>query len=320
MSYSWIRDVLLRDPNWRGGIDLNQDGKIGPEEQVQNYNQNGLVGDSGDWELFAANNAEALQKQIAFFGWSAPFKKDNPIHELLSIESELATPQEVKETYAFVESVLKLVRLHLNDGRQRSNQEKLKLVYDVMKELGVRFFDQKNPLLTANVREKTLDCDTSSFVVKAIAHEMGWPVYLVRVPEHAFVRWEEMGGERFNMDEGEVLKDAYYVMWLGLSQASIDSGVYLSSQSPQELRSQFFINRGISKANLGYNEEAIQDYDIAIGLDPKFANVYNNRGVSKANLGHDEEAIQDYEASLRIDPSCSVAKYNLAMLKENLGR
>ncbi len=129
-----------------------------------------------------------------------------------------------------------------------------------------------------------------------------------------------MGGERFNMDEGDVYKDEWYVRKFGLSQASMDAGVYLSSQSPQELRSQFFINRGISKANFGRNEEAIQDYDEAIHLDPKLANVYNNRGVSKANLGHDEEAIQDYQSSLRIDPSCSVAKYNLVSLKKKLGQ
>lgn len=99
-----------------------------------------------------------------------------------------------------------------------------------MNELGVRLIGQENSLLTANVKEKTLDCDTSSFVVKAMAHEMGWPVYPVAAPGHMFVRWEERGGERFNIDLGEVYGDEWYVSEFRLSQASIDSGVYLSSQ------------------------------------------------------------------------------------------
>lgn len=228
------RDETLEGPfkgmNWQKGVDLDGDGLVSPAEKIQ---------------------------------------VDNPIHECLRIESELATLQEVKEVYSFVEDVLKRVRSHLNDGRQRSNQEKTKLVYEALEELGIRFSDKDISLLTAGVKKKMLDCDTSSFVVKAIAHEMGWPIYLVGVPGHVFVRWEETGGERFNSDFGYVFEDEYYVKKFKLSQASIDAGVYLSSQSSQGLRSHFFNNRGATKADLGRHKGAIKDYDEAIRLTSK---------------------------------------------------
>lgn len=326
-SFSWIKTALdghFKGVNWQRGLDLDGDGLVSSTEQIHDYNNDGQVADPKDWEHFLISNADALQRRVDFFKWAAPLnaplKTDNPIHECLSIESELATPQEVKEVYAFVEAVLKRVRSLLNDGRQRSNQEKLKLIYDVMKELGVRFIAQENSLLTANVRDKTLDCDTSSFVVKAIAHEMGWPVYLVQVPGHVFVRWEEMGGEKFNMDYGKVYKDELYVQRKGLSQASIDLGVYLSSRSSQELKAIFFTNRGISKANRGRYEEAIRDYDEAIRLDPKSVLACYDRGHCKEKLGRNEEAVRDYETALRMDPNFAIAKNDLALLKGKLGR
>jgi tetratricopeptide (TPR) repeat protein len=52
--------------------------------------------------------------------------------------------------------------------------------------------------------------------------------------------------------------------------------------------------RGISKASLGYNKEAIIDYDKSIELDPKNKFRYYNRGVAKHKLGDVEGACHDW--------------------------
>ena len=53
-------------------------------------------------------------------------------------------------------------------------------------------------------------------------------------------------------------------------------------------------NRGVAYANLTYNERAIEDYDVAIRLDPQDVNAYYNRGVSYQNLGLQAQADRDF--------------------------
>jgi tetratricopeptide (TPR) repeat protein len=46
-----------------------------------------------------------------------------------------------------------------------------------------------------------------------------------------------------------------------------------------------YFNRGFSKDRLGNKQEAIVDLDLAISLNPKFANAYKFRGNIKSELG-----------------------------------
>ena len=55
-----------------------------------------------------------------------------------------------------------------------------------------------------------------------------------------------------------------------------------------------YINRGVSYADLGEYERAIEDYDEAIRLDPQSARAYINRGNAYDGLGKSEEAERDY--------------------------
>ena len=57
-------------------------------------------------------------------------------------------------------------------------------------------------------------------------------------------------------------------------------------------------NRGAAKAHLGKHKEAIEDFNKAIKLDPKYASAWNNRGAAKADLGDHKEAIEDYNRAL----------------------
>ena len=68
--------------------------------------------------------------------------------------------------------------------------------------------------------------------------------------------------------------------------------------------------RAFGYCDLGRYEEAIADYDKAIGLDPKYAPAYNNRGNAYYDLGQYEEAIADYDRAIALNPEYADAYTN----------
>jgi tetratricopeptide (TPR) repeat protein len=63
-----------------------------------------------------------------------------------------------------------------------------------------------------------------------------------------------------------------------------------------------YSNRGNSFLRRGQNERAIQDYDEAIKLDPRFVDAYRNRGAAWFNTAAYDKALGDYDAAIRLDP------------------
>ena len=64
---------------------------------------------------------------------------------------------------------------------------------------------------------------------------------------------------------------------------------------------------------------AIQDYNKAIEINPKYADAYDNRGVAKDNLKDYKGAIQDYSKAIELDPKYAVTYYNRGVAKIFLG-
>ena len=70
---------------------------------------------------------------------------------------------------------------------------------------------------------------------------------------------------------------------------------------------------------MGLYEEAIEDFDKAIKLNPDYVDAYNNRGFTKENLGLYEEAFKDYKKALELDPNNKYAMSNIENLKKEHG-
>ncbi|MHA7841420.1 MAG: tetratricopeptide repeat protein, partial [Gammaproteobacteria bacterium] len=81
-----------------------------------------------------------------------------------------------------------------------------------------------------------------------------------------------------------------------------------------------YFNRGFAKRFLGRYDEAIRDYDEALRLDPEDALAYFYRGLAKVQLGRYAEAIEDYDEALRLDPKYALAYFNRGFAKRFLGR
>ena len=110
-----------------------------------------------------------------------------------------------------------------------------------------------------------------------------------------------------------------------------DEGIRFKKQMKEKCStSDEFLNRGNAKYDLGEYEEAIKDYDKAIGIDSNCVAAYNNRGSAKLSrsrsgkfrdeqLGSfltrveaglkEEEAVKDYDKAIGID-SNDVDAYN----------
>ncbi|MFC1516616.1 tetratricopeptide repeat protein [Thermodesulfobacteriota bacterium] len=77
-------------------------------------------------------------------------------------------------------------------------------------------------------------------------------------------------------------------------------------------------NRGLTKRDLGRYEKAIEDYSRAIELNPKYTVAYNNRGVANYELAQYEKAIKDYTQAIRLDPKYVDAYFNQALANYQL--
>ena len=80
-----------------------------------------------------------------------------------------------------------------------------------------------------------------------------------------------------------------------------------------------YYQRGLAKFQLDRHEEAIVDFDKALDISPNNAEVYYDRGLAKYQLERDEEAIVDFDKALDIDPDKAEVYSWRAMAKVHLG-
>ena len=83
---------------------------------------------------------------------------------------------------------------------------------------------------------------------------------------------------------------------------------------------QCYHRRAWSYAKLKQHQQAIQDFDQAIGLDPEYDLAYSHRGPSYAAIGEHQRAIQDYDQAIRLDADDELAYVNRALAYYDLGQ
>ena len=77
-------------------------------------------------------------------------------------------------------------------------------------------------------------------------------------------------------------------------------------------------HRGNAKNSRGEHKDAITDYNEAIRLKPDLAIAYINRGVAKRGLGEHKDAITDYNEAIRLKPDLAIAYINRGVAKRGL--
>jgi len=323
----WISAELTRhlgEQDLNEGVDLDSSGAIEEGERTDT-NGNGTV-ETREWLAFLRRNKSPLRELGGFFNYyfsyGQAFLPDSLLHDLLYVESEMATEEQIAASYQKVETVLNEVFPYLSQ-RVFTPRERLQLVYDAMiKSSFSMAWDAPISLFTQNIAIDSLDCDTASYVALTVAHEFSWPVYLVNAPWHYFVRWQDESGTRFNMDfatQGNIWPDEHYIENYDFTTEQVESGVYLQNHSYERLLATFYLNRAVEKYRLGDDEGAISDYNIVIGFDSKYFMAYINRGLANYRLGNYDEAIADFNIAMELSPTRYESYTNLGIVEAVLG-
>ena len=86
--------------------------------------------------------------------------------------------------------------------------------------------------------------------------------------------------------------------------------IIIACGNATEDTAEWHFNQGNKLAEQGRYEQAIEDYDQAIRLNPEDADAYYNRGIVYYELGQLERAIEDYDEAIRLNPEYTKAYYN----------
>lgn len=93
-----------------------------------------------------------------------------------------------------------------------------------------------------------------------------------------------------------------------------NSRIFKDQQAVEQL-SMLFYNRGTFLLSRGKPENAVREFESAIGIDSEQSRIHNNYGVALAELDRVEESCRAFQRALELDPDHPGALNNLDMLR-----
>jgi len=162
-------------------------------------------------------------------------------------------------------------------------------------------------------QEGGLRAELSSTVYLYVKHLTQGKVDIKLKNWRCILAWLEQAGYKTrssNLDENEAEITTF------VSDSDIDALVErVRSHSP--LCAEDFDELGRNKAKERDFKGAIENFDRAIKLNPKYADAYNNRANVRHELGDDAGAIEDYTKAILLNPHCEDFHNNLGIISSN---
>ena len=114
--------------------------------------------------------------------------------------------------------------------------------------------------------------------------------------------------EPFKNKFSKLVEDEKYSELLAISETKLEE---LNKTAPddKEFLAYIYFAIGCAKYHLGKYQDAIEDLDKAIELDPKLKNAYYGRGDVKYALGNFQDAIEDYNKAIELMTDYAKAYY-----------
>jgi tetratricopeptide (TPR) repeat protein len=123
--------------------------------------------------------------------------------------------------------------------------------------------------------------------------------------------WEDVVKKSPHLEKGHINLALNYLN-SGLAKKAVEQYQIALSINPYSSE-QVYNNLGVAYGLLGLDEEAIRNFKIALKLKPDFADAHNNIGSAYDNNGLTDEAIYHFTAALKIRPDYANAHFNLAL-------
>lgn len=152
------------------------------------------------------------------------------------------------------------------------------------------------------------NCVSMPMLYIAVSQRLGWPVYLVHVPDHSFVRYVDPSLKEQNIEttsNGGYVPDEEYVKDFHVSAKGRKSGAYLRTLSYREMIGDLVAINGITHGRRGLTEKSIVYLTAATKLNPANAAVWNNLIIAHKMMA---KRSSEPEAKRNLDLAAKYAK------------
>ena len=108
-------------------------------------------------------------------------KADNPVRFLFALEKNLYLSEQRKFRIALLRfnHLIKILKADLNFFKEFTVEEKIWAAYRIINFQGYGYQETNYASMIADLYDWKLDCDTSAYIILALAHEYGWKVGIV---------------------------------------------------------------------------------------------------------------------------------------------
>jgi len=198
---------------------------------------------AGDYDTFAVNSLKTMDCILVRHGFVYPGVG------LVQLLSDGLDPTNFTGIY-----YTKLIRKPHNDGRQA-------------------FIEKRNP-----GPFYVVDCDIASILYLSVGELMGYPLAMVDLPGHNFIRWKRPDGTFIDFEtmDGIQTDDDYYVSGRGIPQSFVGKPGVLTTMTPAELIAYEYFGLGLSYSWKHDYPQTIQNYLKAISADATLNDSANN--------------------------------------------
>lgn len=126
------------------------------------------------------------------------------------------------------------------------------------------------------------NCYSMPILYAAIAQRLGWPIYIVHVPDHSFVRYVDPTFHEQNIETtsaGDYVPDDTYAKDFRVSAKGRASGAYLRTLSYRETVADLLAINGVVLGRQGQIEKAIAYLQSATEINPRLVTAWASLGT-----------------------------------------
>lgn len=166
------------------------------------------------------------------------------------------------------------------------------------------------------------DCDTLSFLYLAIGDILNFPLRMVSLPDHTFIRWYFPDGSYLNWETtaNAVWTEQQYFDWYNTTHADpLAPEQEMRTLQPAEIWGIVHYNIGNALTIQRRYAEAITQYTLSLDTLPAYVNASYQRGNAWYALGDFPQAVVDFTQVLQAHPGDIQALQNRGSAWNSVG-